>query len=118
MGARKCRQSGRLPSTRAVALRPAKDYASFHCPNSAPIHEGDPIMRLPTLLAACLFSSASTVSAGAPFTITPIVVEGDSVAGVARVSRVDNLAVNDSASWLVEVDTDFANTTQDQFLLR
>jgi hypothetical protein len=47
----------------------------------------------------------------------PMVVEGQNVPGVGLVTRIDNVAINGLADWLVEADTDFANTDQDQVLL-
>jgi hypothetical protein len=39
-------------------------------------------------------------------TITPLVLEGDAVAGVGNVTIINNLAINDAGEWIVEVDTD------------
>lgn len=50
--------------------------------------------------------------------ITPIVLEGQSVPGVGNVTLIDNLAVNSQGVWLVEADTDQANTDTDQVLLK
>jgi hypothetical protein len=52
------------------------------------------------------------------FTITTLVMEGDSVPGVGLVTRIDNLAVNDQGDWLVVVGTDFKNPEADTVLLR
>ena len=38
--------------------------------------------------------------------ITPLLLEGDAVDGVGLITRIDNIAVNDSGLWLVEADTD------------
>ena len=57
-------------------------------------------------------------AAGGTYPISALVLEGDTVPGVGLVTRVDNLAVNDLGQWLIEADTDFANTDQDQVLLR
>jgi hypothetical protein len=56
--------------------------------------------------------------AGVTFLLNPVAVEGDNVAGVGNITTIDNLAVNDPGTWLVECDTDFANTDQDGVLLR
>jgi hypothetical protein len=56
--------------------------------------------------------------AASAITITPALVEGDAVAGVGVVTRIDNLAVNNDGAWLVEADTDHANTDADQVLVR
>ena len=45
---------------------------------------------------------------GQPFTITQLVLEGDSVPGVGTITRIDNLAVNNDGQWLVEADTNAA----------
>jgi hypothetical protein len=47
-----------------------------------------------------------------------VVAEGDVVPGVGAVFRIDNLAVNNGARWLVEADTDNLDTEADQVLLR
>lgn len=41
------------------------------------------------------------------------VVENDLVAGVGLVTSIDNIAINDNGEWLVEVDTNNANTEID-----
>lgn len=48
---------------------------------------------------------------------TPLVEEGDAVAGVGNVTSVGNLVVNDSGDWIVEVDTDNADTNVDGALV-
>ncbi len=45
---------------------------------------------------------------GQPFTITQLVLEGDTVPGVGTVTRIDNLAVNNDGQWIVEADTNAA----------
>lgn len=54
---------------------------------------------------------------GQPFTITQLVLEGDSVPGVGIVTRIDNLAVNNDGQWIVEADTN-APTDFDSVLIR
>jgi hypothetical protein len=72
-----------------------------------------------SLLAITLaLSLAAPAYAGTTFVLTPIAVEGDSAASIARITTIDNLAVNDGGTWLVEVDTDFADTNTDGLLLR
>lgn len=51
------------------------------------------------------------------FTITQLVLEGDSVDGVGLVTRIDYLAVNDSGQWIVEADTN-AGTDVDSVLIK
>ena len=60
---------------------------------------------------------ASGATGGTSFTITPLVLEGDSVPGVGLVTRIDNIAVNDNGEWIVEADTDNADTDADTVLL-
>jgi hypothetical protein len=50
-------------------------------------------------------------------TIHPLVVEGDVVPGMGQVTRIDNIAVLNADQWLVEVDTDHADTDADGALL-
>ena len=45
-------------------------------------------------------------------------LEGDAVPGVGAITRIDNLAVNDLGEWLVEADTDNADTDADQVVIR
>ncbi|MCB9897010.1 MAG: hypothetical protein H6825_03285 [Planctomycetes bacterium] len=49
--------------------------------------------------------------------VVPLVLEGDLVPGVGRVTTVAAVAVNDAGHWLVEVDTDHPDTTRDGVLL-
>lgn len=47
-----------------------------------------------------------------------VVLEGDSIPGVGLVTSVQNLAINNGSDFLVEVDTDNANTDMDYVLLK
>ena len=47
----------------------------------------------------------------------PLVLEGDSVPGVGNVVSIQTFAVRDSGEWLVEVDTDNADTDADGAVL-
>jgi hypothetical protein len=67
-----------------------------------------------SLAGGCVLLS-SLALAGPP-AITPLVLEGDAVSGAGLVTTINNLAVNDSGDWLVEVDTDAA--TNDVALIR
>ena len=49
--------------------------------------------------------------------ITTLVLEGDEIPGVGLVVRIDNIAVNNAGSWLVEVDTDNPDTTIDSAVI-
>ena len=66
---------------------------------------------LPLGLSASLALGLSATAQSA------LVEEGDPVAAVGNVTSITNLAVNDSGDWLVEVDTDNANTNSDAALL-
>lgn len=68
---------------------------------------------LPLPLMSILF--ASPAFAQGP---VPVVEEGDAVVGVGVVTRIDNLAINNSGTTLVEVDTDNGDTDADSALLR
>jgi hypothetical protein len=70
------------------------------------------IWLVPLSAAAGLGASAYAQS------ITPLVVEGDLVAGVGNVTAIDNLAVNDAGDWIVELDTNNVNTDIDGALLK
>ena len=50
--------------------------------------------------------------------ITPLVQEGDTVPGVGVVTGIQNVAINSSGQWTVEVDTDNADTDADEVMLR
>ncbi len=56
--------------------------------------------------------------AGTPVTISAIVLEGDLVPGVGRVTRIDSVRVNDCGDWLVQADTDASDRTADAVLVR
>jgi hypothetical protein len=74
--------------------------------------------RLATILTAAALSALLLAGAATAATITPALEEGDNVAGVGLVTRIDNLAVNSTGSWLVEADTDNADTNLDQVIVR
>jgi len=50
--------------------------------------------------------------------ITPLVVEGDPVAGVGNVTTIDAIHINDLGQWLVECDTDFPDSAADGVVLK
>jgi hypothetical protein len=52
------------------------------------------------------------------FTITPAVLEGDQVPTVGVVTSIDNLVINNDGSWIVEADTDNADTEADSVLIK
>ena len=49
---------------------------------------------------------------------TALVEEGDNLAGLGNVTSIANLAVNDAGEWIVEVDTDNADTNADAALVK
>ncbi|KAA3611737.1 MAG: hypothetical protein DWQ01_06550 [Planctomycetota bacterium] len=71
-----------------------------------------------TILAALLASVLGVASLCAQGTsIQPLIQEGDSVAGVGLVTRIDNMALNAAGQWLVEADTDNPDTNADSVVL-
>lgn len=80
-------------------------------------------MRNPTAIFAFVTSLvvATFPAAGLAQVVSQpeaVVLEGDAVAGVGVVTRIDNLAINSDGVWLVEADTDNADTDTDTVLLR
>jgi hypothetical protein len=76
------------------------------------------LRRLQARSIHALAAFALASAANAQVTISPVLREGDPVAGVGNVTSVDNLVINDSGSWIVEADTDQANTNADSVLVR
>lgn len=75
--------------------------------------------RITTARALPLFLTPLALAAGVQAQgATPLLQEGDSIAGVGLVTRIDNLAVNDDGSWIVEADTDNANGDADGVLIK
>jgi len=68
----------------------------------------------PLGVAALLAFTAAPASAQ----ITTAVLEGDNVAGVGNVTLINNLDINSNGEWIVEVDTDNANTDIDAALIK
>jgi len=57
---------------------------------------------------------ASSLHAGAPKpAILKLVLEGDAVAGIGTVTAIDAISINNAGQWLVELDTNNANTDID-----
>lgn len=50
--------------------------------------------------------------------IEVLVLEGDVVPGVGSVTRIDHISLSENGEWLVEADTDHANTDADTVVLR
>src|SRR5678815_2771249 len=57
------------------------------------------------LVATALIVSGASAPSHAQ-TITQLAKDGDVVPGIGNITSVDDLSVNDSGTWLVEVDTD------------
>ena len=76
-------------------------------------------MRRVFLSLLILSTISSTCFSDDPFstTISTALVEGDIVAGVGAVEFIDNLAINSNGDWMVEANTDFANTDEDGVLV-
>ena len=70
-------------------------------------------MKTCPLLCLLAFSGAASAQ-----TMTIVVREGDNIPGVGNITRIDNLTINNDGSWLVEVDTDNADTNADSVLIR
>ena len=66
----------------------------------------------------CIALFCSPGIAGDPLPVVPVLVEGDPIAGVGTVQTIDNLAINNFGEWLVEANTDFANSDEDTVLLK
>src|SRR5690606_11375202 len=60
---------------------------------------------------------AGTAAALPPFTIEPLVMDGDVFEEVGAITAIDSLAVNDRGDWLVEADTDHPNTDADGVMI-
>lgn len=67
-------------------------------------------------MAAALAGGSAAMAVD--FTITPLVVEGDIVPGVGGITSISNIAVNNNGEWVVEADTDNADTNTDTVVLR
>lgn len=70
-------------------------------------------------LARCVPASLFLLTApSAAQTFTAVVKDNDPIAGVGNITSIDNLAINNSGLWLVEADTDNANTVIDSVILK
>ncbi|HYE62040.1 MAG TPA: hypothetical protein VD997_08585 [Phycisphaerales bacterium] len=67
--------------------------------------------------AALILAAATTALAAPPFTMTILVREGD-LTEIGAITSVDNVMVNNSGHWLVECDTNNANTAADGIIIR
>lgn len=71
-----------------------------------------------TLSLATGVATLVLISGASAQTITPLVLEGDSIPGVGLVTGLESIAVTDSGEWLVELDTDNPTTTIDGVMLK
>jgi len=78
-------------------------------------------MRIVSLALGVAFTATPLVAQASPVSIVELDslhTEGDFVTGVGNTTRIDTVAINDLGDWLLEVDTDNANTDADGALLR
>jgi len=78
-------------------------------------------LSLPALcVAGAVCAPAVLADAGGTdgLTISTAAIEGQNIDGVGAVTRIDAFAINDLGEWLVEADTDHADTDADSVLLR
>lgn len=68
-----------------------------------------------THLLTCAAAALLPLSASAQ--IKALAKEGEAVAGVGLITRVDNFSVNNQGKWFLEADTDNANADADQVLV-
>jgi hypothetical protein len=61
---------------------------------------------------------ASAALGGLTPTISPLVLEGDDVPTIGLVTTIDGIAVNNAGTWLVQADTNNADTEADNVVLR
>lgn len=73
--------------------------------------------RALAVLALLPALAVDSPAGAATFPITVLLREGDMVAGVGLVARIDNLAINDLGAWLVEADTN-ADASSDQVVVK
>ena len=71
-------------------------------------------IRRNVLAAAAFAALASTASAQ---TITTLVKEGDVIPGIGTVTATDGYALNNAGQWIVDADTDNADTNADRVLI-
>jgi hypothetical protein len=73
-----------------------------------------------TLLRCCLalLLPCAALAAQDVYPLQPVLQDGDVVVGVGGVTSIDNVAVNESGQWILEVDTDNADTNVDGALVK
>lgn len=69
-------------------------------------------------LALVLFAAPFAALAAPRYPVTVALKEGDTVTGVGVVTTIDNLAVASNGTWIVQSDTDAADTNADVVLVR
>ena len=79
-----------------------------------------PSLRVVSALAlySFLVSFLSPAVAAPLYPVEILLKNGDAIPGVGLVTTIDNLAVSDSGSWIVQVDTDNPDTTVDSCLVK
>lgn len=75
-------------------------------------------MNARTLALVATLGAALLAPAPASSQIEVLVLEGDSVPGIGNVTRIDHISLSETGEWLVEADTDHANTDADTVVLR
>lgn len=73
------------------------------------------------MLTTSLLLVLSTVTptlAGSPYPVQVLLRNGDAITGVGLVTTIENLSVNNSGSWLVQVDTDNPDVNVDACLVK
>jgi hypothetical protein len=76
-------------------------------------HDSHPMLPLTLAASAALVGSASAAT-DVTTALSVAIKEGDPVVGIGNLTTIDTLSVNDAGTWLVECDTDNANTNIDQ----
>ena len=77
---------------------------------------GDFKMSRVFVALVCLLSSVCVADDSA--TIATVLLEGDSLGDAGLVQFIENLAINDNGEWIIECNTDLANTDQDGVLVK
>jgi hypothetical protein len=72
---------------------------------------------IPKIAEGCLFAALMLWAAAAAAVPTTLVIEGDEIAGIGVVTTIDNMTINGSGAWFVELDTNFSDTDADSLIL-
>lgn len=73
---------------------------------------------LPILVASAALGALASAQSPLPIQVKVLVREGDLVAGVGNVTSIENLAIDDQGTWLVEADTNHVDAAKDGVVLR